>query len=179
MAMPDHGLILVAIDTPPTAPREIARQRVRTALRTILAPLLGCPPEAVPLRTAPGQAPQLAQDNRIGLSISHEPGLSLLAVRRDGAVGIDLVRISAIPDRLAVARDYLGPRQAAYLATLPETEQAAAFARAWSAHEAGLKCLGLALVEWSPASEARLAGCRYAEIDLPAPWMASVAWPQS
>lgn len=55
-----------------------------------------------------------------------------------------------------------------------------AFAAAWAAHEARLKCIGRPLVEWSPALSARLAGVRSAAVELP-PWaaadhVAAVAW---
>jgi hypothetical protein len=48
----------------------------------------------------------------------------------------------------AVARDYLGPEAARKLAARSEGERDAAFAHAWSEHEARLKCLGLQLAEW-------------------------------
>ena len=83
--LPEENLLIVAVDTPNTAIRDQARQQIRQVLREILAPLLACSPEDVPLIIEPGQAPRLAKKPAMGLSISHEPGLSLLAINFAGA----------------------------------------------------------------------------------------------
>ena len=55
-------------------------------------------PEDIDLTNKPGQAPETnlclsMPDKQIGISISHEQGLSIAAICLDGVVGIDLVLI--------------------------------------------------------------------------------------
>lgn len=179
LKIPENGLLVFSVETPLTPRRDVARQLVRQALREILATLLGGKPDTVPLLSVPGQAPCLAlPECRIGLSVSHEPGLSLVALRLDGAVGIDLLHPSPLPDALIVARDYLGPKIAGQLASLPKNTFGQAFAQAWTSHEARLKCLALALTEWTPELAQCLHSCRVTEIDVPGEWIATLACPE-
>lgn len=168
-------LLLVAVTTPATTKRDLARQQVRTVLRTLLAPRLGCCPAAVPLVTLPGQPPYVAGRPDLGLSISHEAGLSLLALHTAGAVGIDLLAVDDCPawaDEIDVlARDYLGQR----LAGGNAAQRRQRFALAWTAHEAQLKCLGLPLAESTPAQQQALARCRVQPLTVAAGFVASVA----
>ena len=167
-----QNLLIVAVNTKNTPIRESARLAVRRILRDILGD--------VELISVPGQPLRLArQDNPSGLSISHENGLSLLAIHRAGPVGIDLLRPpesshwqTEIP---ALANDYLGPKRAGQIAALPPNEQLTHFAQAWTEHEARLKCRKLGLEEWSAALEAHLAPCRVQALDLPAGYLGAVA----
>lgn len=171
---PDGTPVVLMVATPETTLRDEARGLVRGALRSFLSRLAGCPPAAVPLHADPGQAPRLDFDGlSIHLSISHEAGLSLAAVRNGGKVGVDLMRAAdaAMPDWQAVAHDYLGP---AALAAI-EVEGPAAFARAWTRHEAALKCLGLPLQEWTPALGRELARCHVTQLALPPAYIGAVA----
>jgi 4'-phosphopantetheinyl transferase len=169
---------------PPEAARRLARQHARAALRHLLAHDLGCAPEAIDLSDTRGQPVRAAGHERIGLSISHEHVLSLLALCPDGAVGVDVARVPAASDADELRRAahlFLGPNVAAALdQQAHEATFLIAFAAAWAAHEARLKCIGRPLVEWSPALSARLAGVRSAAVELP-PWaaadhVAAVAW---
>lgn len=171
------GLLVIALRTPETPHRETARHLVRQALGKTLGGLLGVDETSLLLVSHPGQGIRLAPPwQEIGISVSHEPGLSLAAVHRTGPVGIDLMRLGApLPDLAAVARDYLNPATAATLAALPATQRQPAFARAWCRLEAGLKCLGMALDEWTPEMGRRLAGCAITDIAMPAGWVAAVA----
>jgi 4'-phosphopantetheinyl transferase len=167
-----QGLQIVAIDTPHTPIRDTARQLVRSALREIMGD--------VELISVPGRAIRLARsDSPIGISISHENGLSLLAVNFSGPVGIDLLRIPDDPDWEAqipmLASDYLGPTLARQLNGLAPPDRLAHFARAWAGHEARLKCLGLALTEWSSGLDASLAGIQARPLALPAGYIGAVA----
>lgn len=162
-----QALTVIAVATPETTLRDAGRELIRKALRAVLGGHLGCPPEAVPLRSAPGQAPDLAGLG-IGLSVSHEAGLSLAAIHRRGAVGIDLMRVETLPDWEQLARDYLGCDARRRIAAAPEPQRPQAFGREWTRAEAGLKCLGLGLTEWSPGLDRRLRRCATAELALPA-----------
>jgi len=172
-------LRVIAVRTPLTTQRDSARQLVRQALVKALADLLAVEEGAISLRSAPGQAIHLAAPwQHIGISVSHESGLSLAAIHLAGAVGVDLMRLDpALANLDVLARDYLGPETAAAIAALPETERQLAFAGGWTRLEAGLKCLGTALGEWTPEIGRQLADCAVSEIEMPAGWVAAVAIP--
>ena len=174
-----RGLYLRYIETPETLVRASTRLIVRAALRETLDNLLPAEGESPALISVPGQPIRLAPPwADIGLSVSHEPGLSLFAINLDGPVGVDLLRIAAIPaDTDAVARDYLGPGTARTLAGLASGQQQHAFARAWTRFEACLKCQALELREWTPKLAERLAACSVAELAMPAGWVGAVAIP--
>lgn len=171
------GLLVIAVRTPETPHRDAARQLVRQALNKTLGELLAVDERSLSLLSQPGQGIRLAppwQD--VGISVSHEPGLSLAAIRRAGPVGIDLMRLGPpLPDLDQLARDYLDPATAAALAALPATQRQPAFARAWCRLEAGLKCLGMVLDEWTPEIGRQLAGCTFTDITMPTGWVAAVA----
>jgi len=159
--------------------RATARHTIRTALLAALAAASGLPASSIRLCGAPGEAPYALLDGRrVALSISHDGDLSVAALRVDGgAVGIDLMQVTDVPDWLPVARDYLGPACAAALARVPEPARAAAFARAWSEREARLKCLGLPLAEWRTGEESDLQVCHCLSLALPDGYVGSVAVP--
>jgi 4'-phosphopantetheinyl transferase len=157
-----------------------ARARIRVALREALGELAGLPPEAVMIQSTAGCAPAVSYLRPAAtlprISISHDEPLSLAAIHLHGPVGIDVARVQDIPDWRAVAHDYLGPHAARLLdAELPE-HRAAAFARAWSAHEARLKCHRLQLAEWTPRLADVLASCHCRALSLPAGFAGAVAW---
>lgn len=180
LAMPADGLLVFSLTTPGTRNRDNARQLARSALREILAPLLGCAPESVPLRSPPGQPLRLdVPEGKIGLSVSHETGFSLLAIHLNGTVGVDLLRLADIPEDDAelqrLSADYCGAESAASLAAQPKEARRQAFAQAWVRLEASLKCLGEGLTEWSPQRQVMLADCRIREIALPEGMVGAVA----
>lgn len=176
-ATPD--LLVISVVTPDSTLRDAARAQLRSALREVLSLQLGCASELIVLQSIPGQplrVEQPAHGQNIGLSISHEAGLSVAALRRNGPVGVDILRIAPEFDCQAVARDYLSPQALCRIASQPELVQPLAFAREWTRLEAGLKCLGLALQEWSPALGQRLESCRLMALDLPPGLCGAVAW---
>jgi 4'-phosphopantetheinyl transferase len=158
--------------------RATARQTIRAALLAALAEALALPVARIHLGGEPGEAPYARVDDdgrRINLAISHDGDVSVAALRLDGAVGIDVMRVADVPDWHAVAHDYLGPACAAALADVPAPARAAAFARAWSEREARLKCLGLALAEWRADLDAALAACRGLPLAVPDGYVATLA----
>lgn len=163
------GLIIIAVETPKTVMRDSARQLLRAALQEVLA---GYGLDA-DLIVTPGQAPQLANAPQIGLSLSHEPGLSLAAINFAGPVGIDLISLPAALPAAEIRQltlDYLGPAASQRIGSNPH-----AFAEAWTQQEARLKCLGLGLTEWTPILEEGLSGCRCLRLDLPDGWIGTLA----
>lgn len=169
---PRQELLIATVNTKNTQIRESARQQVRVVLREILGDIA--------FESIPGQPIRLVQAaSPLGISVSHEAGLSLLAIHRAGPVGVDLLRVQENPDWEveipALANDYLGPDAADNLAILPQSQKLMAFAQAWSAHEARLKSRGLGLEEWSSALAAHLAPCRVRQLALPAGYIGAVA----
>jgi 4'-phosphopantetheinyl transferase len=153
--------------------RATARLAIRAVLRDALATHFGVASDRVELHTPSGSAPWAvvaldAAPRRVALAISHAGELSVAAFAEAGVVGIDVSRIVPVPDWEAVARDYLGPAAAQALATAPAGQRDAAFAHAWSEHEARLKCLGLQLDEWDAARAPALRACACLPLALPA-----------
>lgn len=163
----DRELVVIGVATPDTAIRDIARERIRAALRSVLGALLDRPPEAVHLFSQRGQPLRVdVPGRRIGLSVSHEPGLTLAAIHLHGPVGIDLMRIEQPADWELVARDYLGEQACGRIASMPPAQRARAFALEWTRFESCLKSQGLALDEWNPVLERALMRCRTIQLDL-------------
>lgn len=175
-----QAVAVIRIATPATENRQIARSRVRCALRETLAVLLGQPAASIVLTSPPGGA--IYADSsvcQLSLSISHSPGMSVAAICQGAAIGIDVMQIEAItpgyPEWMRLAGDYLGPQVAAKLQRAPSAAFPNVFAQAWTDFEAALKCLGMGLTEWSPELAGRLASCRVLALDLPANYCGSVA----
>ena len=169
-------LIVISVVTPDSTLRDLARAQLRGALREVLGWQFERAPEAIALVSVPGQAMRVdLTGQRIGLSASHEAGLSVAAIRRHGPVGIDIMRLPPAFDWQPAARDYLGPQALHRIAGQPEHEQLQAFAREWTRLEAGLKCLGIGLQEWSQALAQRLESCCLTALDLPAGLCGAVA----
>ena len=162
--------------------REAARLRIRAVLTAALAAHVGINAGRIALHSPQGVAPWAivaldAGDQRVALSISHDGDISVAAYSFSGAVGIDVMSISPVPDWRTVARDYLGPEAARRLAAQSDGERDAAFAHAWSEHEARLKCLGLQLSEWCDERAVALQACRCFPLALPEGYIGYVALP--
>ena len=163
----------------PAAGREAARRRLRALLLRHAGPEI-----AAPLLTAARAARGAGR-----ASFSHEQSHSLLAWCEQGCIGIDIVSPQRLADMTApalaaTAALYLGPQVSALIRSTPEVAQACKlFAEAWASHEASLKCLGLALDEWSPGLQLQLTSCLTAAVAPPAQdcagsalWVARIAW---
>ncbi|MDB5920131.1 MAG: hypothetical protein JWR40_4365 [Massilia sp.] len=155
------------------ATREQARIRIREAVREALSQALGIAIERIAVHSNPGSAPRLEIEGWAGspgLSISHAGALSMAAINRHGAVGLDLMQVQATSDWARVAHDYLGMAAACRLAASPGPERPLAFARAWAEREACLKLHGEPLAEWTP-----LPACRVLLLAAPAGLAGAVA----
>jgi 4'-phosphopantetheinyl transferase len=160
-----------------TTHRPQARQQVRQALRQLLSDVLKTPAQHLTLQDVQGQGLSLAPPyETIGLSVAHEAGLSLCGVNVDGAMGLDILRLDAVPsDWATTALDYLGPAKTQALHALPPSARSLGFAQAWTDHEAALKCFGLGLTEWCPALARQLQPCRIRSLVLPEGYVGSIA----
>jgi len=168
----NRALTVISVPTPVTTSRLLARALIRTALRETLAVFLDQPVSSIMLVSRPGQA--IGVDSplaRLNVSVSHMPGMSVAAIGRTAAIGVDLMHLDQGAEEMAdwaqVALDYLGPTVAALLQRTAPAQRSAAFAREWTRFEACLKCLGLAMTEWSPVLAEQLATCRVMVLALP------------
>ena len=166
------GLTVIGIVTPATHQRRLARQLIRNALRTLLGQFLGQPAASMALVSQPGHAISLDLSGvQLRMSITHMPGFSVAAISRRSAIGVDVMHVGGLaadmPDWAQVALDYLGPAEAAQLHISSPAHRPAAFAEAWTRHEACLKCFGLELTEWTPALARQLASCQVMGLSLP------------
>lgn len=117
----------------------------RQALRGILGAYTGVPPHELvfdvgrfgkPTWTAPLGAPGLC------FSLSHSGGVALLAVAREGRLGVDVERLRPVLDVDEIARRMFSPAECQALAAEPDAERCPAFLRVWTCKEAVVKALG-------------------------------------
>ena len=159
--------------------RRTARTAIRAALIDALACVLECAPQRIALRSTPGSAPQVAGHD-VAVSITHAPGMSLAALTRSAAIGIDVLHLpsSTLPpaELVRLGYEYLGTQAQQQIASAPESMQAHTFATAWTAHEAGLKCLSHPLIEWDNAPCQQLATLQCASLALPSSWVGALCW---
>lgn len=144
----------------------------RATLRHILARYVGDEPARLRLSEGPHGKPFLEERRPVGqpvhFNVSHCEDVLLVAVSRGGPVGVDLERVRAFPELLAVARDHLPSDEHAVLEGLPERERVELFFRFWTRAEALQKATGCGIGGAAAADSARHAS--YSVIELrPAP----------
>ncbi|CAB4921350.1 unannotated protein [freshwater metagenome] len=81
----------------------------------------------------------------VHFSVAHSGPVLLVAVAGDVEVGVDVELVRAGRPIVALARRAWGDEEAAALAALRGADADLAFHRAWTRHEAALKCLGVGL----------------------------------
>jgi 4'-phosphopantetheinyl transferase len=139
----------------------------RTALRQRLAAELRCAPGDVRFQYRAQGRPELEPGSNptgVVFSVSHIPGLVLLAFARRCQLGIDVEAVGRVRDWQSLAGLALSERESTAVAALPPERQAVGFLRAWTAKEAYLKATGRGLTvelgrietEVDPARPARL-----------------------
>jgi hypothetical protein len=153
----ENGLLVIGLQTPPAKQRQEARQLVRVAIQEVLALLLHCAASEIDLLTQAGQAIKLLNAHQnIGLSISHEVGLSLFGI--------------------TIAIEYLGVEVAEGILSEPIERHKEAFAMAWTEFEASLKVKGEALIEWSAARDEKLKSARVCSLALGDGYIGAIAY---
>lgn len=175
-----QDLLVIAVHTPLTTVRTEARQRIRLALKQVLAKKLNCTLSEIEFFSEAGKALKLMRPKHaIGLSISHESGLSIAAINMCGRVGVDLMlkqNSLTYEEMHQLATDYLGIETAELISHLPNNLQHDAFAKAWTTFEAQLKCQEQQITEWNPSRE-RLPNSETFNLILPVGYIGSlVRW---
>ncbi|WP_028676255.1 4'-phosphopantetheinyl transferase family protein [Salinispora arenicola] len=118
-------------------------------LRQAAAGVLGCPEADLVVSHRPGGAPLVERGTGLGrvtvpASVSRHGGVTVVAVRADGPVGVDVERHRCLP-ALGLARRWYDPSEVAWLAARPEAGRDRDFLRLWTAKEAVGKALGVGL----------------------------------
>lgn len=134
------------------------RERIDRLLRTLLAPYLGLPPEALRFGREARGRPYLFHEDAPDFNLSDTRGGSVLAIAAHGRVGIDIERIDRELPALALAARWFAADESAALHALAlrDVGQARrAFVRLWTAKESACKATGTGIYS-------RLAAWRFA-----------------
>lgn len=128
-------------------PREGYRfAMARRGVRIILGQETKCAPHDIRFELGEYGKPDLkvrheAQGGGVAFSLSHSGDLAVLAVSRDGIVGVDVERVRDVDP--AIARRFFAPREADAISGAEDQPQMlAAFFRIWTAKEAVVKATG-------------------------------------
>ena len=116
----------------------------RVLLRHALGRLAGMAPRSIVLRERPGNAPALEMPDvaDLAFSISHSGPWVACAASSVCRIGLDIERIDARRDVLALAEQALGSDAVSELHALEGEARVHAFHRMWCLHEAGIKLGG-------------------------------------
>lgn len=154
LVLEDHDVQVWRIE----APEGRARGRAVVALRSILAHTMGVEPTSVRVAVDERGKPYL--DGGFGIevggfaglgglggddirfSVSHAPGVTLVAVTRGRAVGVDVEVVRSDFDDAGLVARLFSRRERAQLEELPEPQRRAAFFACWVRKEAYLKATG-------------------------------------
>jgi 4'-phosphopantetheinyl transferase len=124
----------------------------RAVLRELLAMATRADPVTIELRLGPRGKPYVdsaSGEAVVRFNVSHSGTLALYAICPDREVGVDVELLTRSAERsmdeVAIARRMLGETVAARLQALAGQERRREFLRAWVAHEALVKCLGVGL----------------------------------
>jgi 4'-phosphopantetheinyl transferase len=116
-------------------------------LRMLLGRYLQQDPRSLRFVTGEHGKPALSADHspELAFNMSHSGELALYAFSRAGAVGVDIEVARRPIDEVAIAERTLGAAAAAHLQALDPVTRRREFLRAWTRHEAELKCLGVGI----------------------------------
>jgi len=117
----------------------------RGALRILLAAATNLQPQAVPLIAGPNEKPELPNTN-LAFNVTHSAGVILIALRRNGAVGIDLEHINPTMHFAEVAASTFTPTENLHLTSIADpTPRRRAFYQLWTRKESVIKADGRGL----------------------------------
>lgn len=126
-------------------PQQALHACAHAALRAVTAAYTGLRAPRVAFTTGEFGKPYVASDPGLRVSLAHTDGMALVAVTRDGPVGVDVERITALHDPAGMRRQVLSPWEAArWPETAEDTAQSGLFTH-WTCKEAVLKAIGSGL----------------------------------
>jgi 4'-phosphopantetheinyl transferase len=121
--------------------------RSRALLRLLLARYTGLEADQLTLKAGAHGKPQLAACRSLHFNLSHSGPVALYALSAAGPVGVDVEAGTGLRrgvDEIAMAARTFGDAEAVRLARLDAVGRRREFLRAWTRHEAALKCAGRA-----------------------------------
>ena len=121
------------------------RATVRAVARRMLASLLGIEPDAVELHDTPKGKPLVANDTHLHLSISHSHDVSMIALTRVAAVGVDIEQQRVVPNAEAILRRFFTHEDIDTI--LSDDNRHLRFVEAWTRAEARVKVRGASVWE--------------------------------
>jgi 4'-phosphopantetheinyl transferase len=126
----------------PVARRRRAFLVGRGIVRSILGAYLAIAPAEVEIAHGPHGKPFVDAPHAPAFSVSHSGDLVVLAATAGVAVGVDIERLDAGLDVMAIARRFLTSQEHARLASLAGEARQAAFFALWTRQEARAKASG-------------------------------------
>lgn len=124
----------------------IRHAATRAALRNAIGARIGVLPEHVGFRYDPAGRPHV-EEAPVGFdfNVSHSGDFALIALAHARRVGVDIESKRALRDWQGMAKTVFAPREHAFFAGLPASEQLDAFFDVWTAKEALLKAIGVGI----------------------------------
>lgn len=123
--------------------KQVQQASARSALRVLLAAYTGGSPEGLRFEYGAHDKPFLPEGPCFNLT--HSGVWALAGVMSRGELGVDVEQAERDREFLLISERFFHARERAYLMSLPESEQAEAFYRAWTRKEAYLKAWGTGL----------------------------------
>lgn len=116
----------------------------RAVLRTLLSRYLNQIPERLQFQYGGLGKPTLAESIGASLSfnLTHSDRYALLAVCREGEIGVDIEVVRPMDDAAGLVRRYFAARETAEFHGLPECDKERAFFVGWTRKEAVIKATG-------------------------------------
>ena len=120
----------------------------RGLLRILLGRYLRVEAARIRFNYGAGGKPALSSPaTNLQFNVSHSGGLALYAVTWEGAVGVDVERVRAIPEAEQIAARWFSAREVAEWGALPSGQRAEGFLRYWTRIEACVKASGQGIAE--------------------------------
>lgn len=114
----------------------------RTALRMTLARYTGIDPRNLQFEYSSHGKPSLAGVESLQFNVAHSGGLALIAVAKEGLVGVDVEARRRDFAGQRIADRFFSAREAGALRNLPIDQQEQAFLNCWTRKEAYIKARG-------------------------------------
>jgi medium-chain acyl-[acyl-carrier-protein] hydrolase len=123
----------------------------QAALRSILGRVLGQAPQRLQFGASSHGKPFLQGDD-LSFNLAHSGDMALVALTREGPIGIDVERVRADLDWTTMSRHTLSDEERSALSELPPDYRLTGFFTFWTRKEASLKAAGLVSDAATPGS---------------------------
>ena len=134
----------------------------RAILRILLGHYLGKTPQGIEISY--GAAGKPVVDSGLSFNLAHSGQMAVFGFTFDGALGIDVERVHAMPEIGGVAKIFFSEQEYDIWKNLPENLQEPAFFNCWTRKEAFVKAVGVGIsdllkdfsVAFEPGTDAAL-----------------------